>query len=244
MPRQTTASGFPYYAGGDKPAGHEQQRDLAETIETVGAKFDTGGLLASGVRAGQPIPEPGRRGRFYRGTSQRGALWVDAETEWHPVAVIPIGGVLDWPWPTAPAGPAEWLELLGQSVTKAAFPELFAALGVTAAAMTVPNRSGRTQIGAGSGAGLTPRAVGQVGGAERHTLTAGEIAPHTHPLSGVDSRFPVNGAGAVMMQPTQGRNWSMPWQGGDSNPVNQNAGGQSHNNVQPFNVTRYFVRTR
>jgi microcystin-dependent protein len=39
---------------------------------------------------------------------------------------------------------------------------------------------GRALAAAGAGAGLTPRSLGQNFGEEAHTMTLGELVPHTH----------------------------------------------------------------
>jgi hypothetical protein len=43
----------------------------------------------------------------------------------------------------------------------------------------VPALAGRTIIGAGSGAGLTPRPLGNYGGEEQHKMLLSELVPHT-----------------------------------------------------------------
>lgn len=40
--------------------------------------------------------------------------------------------------------------------------------------------AGRTVVGAGAGAGLTPRGPGEIGGEERHLLTGDEMPAHRH----------------------------------------------------------------
>ncbi len=56
-----------------------------------------------------------------------------------------------------------------------------------------PDLRGRFVLGAGAGAGLTDRAVGQTGGAERHVLTEAELPAHAHSIpsatGGTDTRW-------------------------------------------------------
>src|ERR1051326_1157397 len=42
--------------------------------------------------------------------------------------------------------------------------------------------AGRAIIGTGIGSGLTPRALGDSGGEERHTMTIAELVPHSHTI--------------------------------------------------------------
>jgi microcystin-dependent protein len=46
--------------------------------------------------------------------------------------------------------------------------------------MTLPDYRGRVIIGAGTGVGLSPRALGAVGGEEGHVLAIAELAVHHH----------------------------------------------------------------
>lgn len=46
----------------------------------------------------------------------------------------------------------------------------------------LPNLQGRFPLGAGSGAGLTPRNNGDMGGAQTYTLTVAQLPAHSHPL--------------------------------------------------------------
>ena len=47
---------------------------------------------------------------------------------------------------------------------------------------------GRTVIGVGEGMGLTPRELGQIGGAETHKMTIEELVPHSHKVHGTNNK--------------------------------------------------------
>lgn len=180
MARSLTIRGLlPWYAGNDIPAGHAQQRDLAETLATKTVFFDEGPSL--------PPAAPELRGSIRR-VAPGGALWWCTGVDWTPVAGaghIPIGGILDWPSDAEPVGPAVWLECLGQTVTRAAYPELFAAWNIApeVSVATIPDRRGRSPMGAGQGPSLTNRIVGQLVGGESVTLTAEHLPSHNHTAS-------------------------------------------------------------
>lgn len=56
-----------------------------------------------------------------------------------------------------------------------------------------PDLRGRFVLGAGAGAGLTARAVGQTGGAEQHVLTSAELPAHAHSIPSVTSGTDIRG---------------------------------------------------
>ena len=75
----------------------------------------------------------------------------------------------------------------GQLLSIAQNDALFSLLGTTYGGDGVntfglPDLRGRLPIGQGTGPGLSPRTVGQVGGSETVTLTAGQMASHNHPV--------------------------------------------------------------
>lgn len=82
---------------------------------------------------------------------------------------------------------AGWLECNGASLSTALYPALFAAIGYayggSGANFNIPDLRGRSAIGAGQGTGLSNRTRGQIGGAERHTLSLSEIPSHAHGVS-------------------------------------------------------------
>lgn len=179
-------------------------------------------------------------------------------------AAFPIGGVLDWPAAVDPPGPAVWLELLGQPITRAAYPALFEAWGLAGNTANLQNRTGRFAIGAGAtpaGSGRTGRAVNETGGEQEVTLLERHLASHTHAASQAehshgpewaDSNFLAQSGGGPTLIP-QG----LPTRGDIApagltttrtdrqrpavtvSPAGQNS---PHNNLPPFIGTRYFVR--
>jgi microcystin-dependent protein len=79
-----------------------------------------------------------------------------------------------------------WLLCDGSAVSRTTYSGLFSVIGITygsgngSTTFNLPDFRGRSIIGAGSGVGLTARALGQTGGEETHTLLASEIAAHAH----------------------------------------------------------------
>lgn len=239
----TTRLALPLPSGGDEVLIPHDLRALAEQADRVAAMDDQGAI------AGLPNPTPARRGLYYWATDARVLLRCTG-TEWVPIVEFPIGGVVDWPAATSPPGPATWLELAGQTIDKTTFPELFAAWGITADFLALPDRRGRAQVGAGSGVGLTPRTVGQTFGAETVTLDSTQIPSHSHQAHPTNPSGQVaaiyNSPSAPIYAPPSGSqpagSVGLTGASGMSGPYT--GGGGSHNNVQPSIATRYFARAR
>jgi microcystin-dependent protein len=118
--------------------------------------------------------------------------------------------------------------------------------------LTLPLVLGRALAGAGSGAGLTPRALGHAVGEETHALVAGEIPAHTHSgTTGNESAThthhiginPANITGGGVGSLQQGAVAGNPGQGTDTESATHThafttdggAGlaGTAHNNIEP-----------
>lgn len=81
--------------------------------------------------------------------------------------------------------PSGWLLCDGRSVLRATYVDLFAKIGTVYGSadgthFNLPDPRGRSLVGAGSGAGLTARALGAAFGEENHVLTVGEMPSHNH----------------------------------------------------------------
>lgn len=142
---------------------------------------------------------------------------------------VPIGTIIDYAGPNAPAG---YLECDGSAVPRADYPALFAALGGTSSPwglpdsthFNLPNLGGRVTIGKGS------RNVGNTGGSETHTLTADEMPNHGHPLRIVGNEGSTSSN--TMRMPTP--SWSTKWQDLSTdtfNPIRRTGGVSSQHHA-------------
>jgi microcystin-dependent protein len=141
---------------------------------------------------------------------------------------IPIGGIILWSG-AATNVPAGW------------------ALcdGTTHYGVVTPDLRGRFVLGAGSGAGLTPRTVGQSDGEETHTLTLGEMPSHTHTNAFVDNGYPDNWGrrdstgvnGHFLVDPHGGGNLA-------NFGTSTNGADVAHNNMPPYYVLAYIIRVQ
>lgn len=96
----------------------------------------------------------------------------------------------------------------------------------------VPDTRGRALIGAGSGAGLSARTLGQTGGEETHVLSMGEMPAHTHTYTAPQNAINNVAGGA---QPAV-----------NGTSAGQNTGsagsGSAHNVMDPFLVLQYIIK--
>jgi len=97
--------------------------------------------------------------------------------------VNPPGTILAFAGVGAPAG---YLLCDGTAVSRSTYAALYAAIGTTwgvgdgATTVNTPDLRGRSPLGAGSGPGLSARAVADTGGTETHQLVTAELPSHTH----------------------------------------------------------------
>jgi len=156
-----------------------------------------------------------------------------------------VGQILTVPYNFAPHG---WALCNGQLFPISQNTALFSLLGTFyggngTSNFALPDLQGRVPIHQGQGPGLTDRIIGESGGEETHTLTANEIASHTHsvaPLASDDERTTDHPTGAY---PSMG--------GVYASTNNSNApmgaqstsqfGGAAHSNLQPYLVLNYVI---
>jgi microcystin-dependent protein len=97
----------------------------------------------------------------------------------------PLGELVPFAGPTAPT---DFMICNGQAVSRLTYSGLFAVVGTTwgvgdgSTTFNLPDLRGRTLIGAGTGAGLSARSLGNLGGDETHLLTADQsgLPSHNH----------------------------------------------------------------
>lgn len=94
--------------------------------------------------------------------------------------------------------------------------------------------SGRVVVGSGQGSGLNERNLGEVSGAETHTLTTAQMPSHTHAYRNSEHGPMLDNPHNLSAVPRYG-------QIGDAG-TGATGGGEPHNNMQPFYVLKYCER--
>lgn len=152
----------------------------------------------------------------------------------------------------APAG--DWAPCNGREYQITYQPALFAVIGNRfggdgKTTFAVPNLyAARLALGAGAGPGLTPRTMGQAGGANEVTLDIGTIPPHTHVVKASNELADVNTPAATTAIARS--NGSAAY--GPSNPQKLTkldpsivgpapGGGRPHNNMMPYVALYYAI---
>jgi len=198
-------------------------------------------------------PAAGTPGRFFFATDER-RVYYDDGSIWNSPYNPP--GVLT-PFAAA-AAPAGWLLCDGAAYPRAEYSALFEAIGTTwgagdgSSTFNVPDLRGRTPVGAGTGVGLTARALGGKGGEENHALVTAELAAHAHGINDPGhthntqaSSNTVSGAGPPIA--SSGVNDRTMTNGalasGTGITLQSTGSGTAHNNMSPFAVVNYLIKT-
>ncbi len=113
----------------------------------------------------------------------------------------------------------------------------------------LPDFRSRIPVGAGNGAGLTPRAIGQTGGSEKVTLALNQIPGHTHAFYGsggpkasytpTNNYLPTDETGTPFYANTSPTTVLM-----NSEVVGQTGASQGHNNLPPYVGVTFLICVR
>lgn len=166
------------------------------------------------------------------------------------LGMAPVGSIVMWTGTTPPRG---WVLCDGSTVAGVATPDL----------------RGRFVLGAGHGSGLTPRTLGDRGGAEAHALVVEEIPSHSH-FATFSGELDGVSAGSHTYRVAAGSNLSpimgWPWggvlsstfagvatsvEGAHAHAVqvpsfasSHSGSGRPHNNMPPFYVLAFVMRVQ
>ncbi len=129
---------------------------------------------------------------------------------------------------------------------------LFSLLGTTYGGngttnFALPDLRGRAAIGAGNGAGLTPRTLGEAGGQESVTLVVANLPAHTHtPTCSASVGGQAAPASNVWAKSTNDNLYSSgtPDTAMNAGTITATGGGQGHENRQPFLTLNYVIATQ
>ncbi|RYY14459.1 MAG: phage tail protein [Cytophagaceae bacterium] len=156
--------------------------------------------------------------------------------------------------------PRGWAACQGQTMSIAQNTALFSLLGTQyggdgRTTFGLPNLSGRTYVGAGQGAGLSPYPQGAATGTEGVTLTLDQMPAHTHTLT--PTTLPVNTGTGGQSTPVGGYYAQAPGStpysldgGGNMAPdvltgmATPIGNGQAHENRMPFLTLQYCIATQ
>lgn len=220
--------------------------DIATAIGNSLDRNGTGGMRAALNMGGNPVQNVGT-----------GSNDSDVATVAQVSAVgVPVGTVIDFAGPIAPAG---YLFCAGQAISRETYADLFIQIGVYygpgdgSTTFNIPDCRGRVSAGqdnmngvaAGRLTEFAATSVGAVGGVDKVILTEGQIPSHTHTASAEAAGSHIHG-----IPGREGSDTSGPFVGGASTGANSKetdingehthvitvsstGGGLSHSNVQP-----------
>lgn len=158
--------------------------------------------------------------------------------------------------------PRGWALCDGTLLSIAQYNALFSIIGTIyggdgRTTFALPDLRGRAPIHPGTGPGLTPRRVGERGGSEGVTLNILELPSHNHSLQATAAVNVGQEGKGVATSSTAASNFvgnsadTYRDSGGGgtlnagtvdiSGQATNSGGGQSHNNVQPFQVVNYII---
>lgn len=175
------------------------------------------------------------------------------------VGGVPFGVVVDF-WGTAP--PQGFMFAAGQEVSRSTYADLFAVIGTSAGGgngsttFNLPDYRGR--VGAGRESMIIPTTtrlntlssstLGATGGAQTHTLTEAELAPHKHDVvdpghtHGVQGHFNTSFDSGPSSLPLGYPQSEVTGSSTTGITVEGGGGGEAHNNVQPTIICNKIMR--
>lgn len=215
-------------------------RDIkAKLVAFLGVSFnlEDGTLKASAIP--NPVTTPyGAAGTIYASTGPA------TPPAWVPAPAVPVGAILPFGGPTAPAG---YLLCNGGTQLIADYPGLAAVIGTNyggdgVTTFGIPDLRGRvpTGVGTGDASDATAWSLGQKKGTETHTLSAGEMPTHNHDLTQANAN--ADGNDSNVDEGLVGHN--APGSAGSNTKTTTDAGGGgAHNNLQPSIGVSFIIKT-
>jgi microcystin-dependent protein len=160
-----------------------------------------------------------------------------------PFGGLPAGSIIQWSTNTAPKN---WAIADGSLRSRVTDASLFAIIGTTygvgdgSTTFALPDLRGRVAVGRDAG---TFGTLAGTGGAETHTLTTAQTPAHKHTVN-IDYKDDTGAhnhgsRGGQLMQGSLQRGGSST----DANTMSTVGSGESHNNLQPYIVLNYIIKT-
>lgn len=146
--------------------------------------------------------------------------------------------------------PMNWAFCQGQLLNIQQYSALYAILGTQYGGngttnFALPDLQGRVPVCSGNGAGLTPRANGQKGGAETVALSTANMPAHNHPIPASTATGDQNAANGSEVLASQGRDGVKIYTATASNvqlaPTGNMGSNQAHENMPPWCGMNYII---
>ena len=158
-----------------------------------------------------------------------------------PVAGVPPGTIM---LNAGPASPSGWFRCTGSAVSRTIFANLFNAIGTRygpgdgATTFNIPDLRERFVLSSGNNFALA-----DTGGAAEHALTADEMPEHRHGLAGIYRSGITSGTLANEMTYAHAGDTMLELDDMAQDGVRNAGGSQPHNNMPPYIVMHYIIRT-
>lgn len=145
--------------------------------------------------------------------------------------------------------PRGWAFCDGQLLAISQNDALFSLLGTVyggdgRTTFGIPELRGRIPVHAGTGPGLSDRRLGAKTGSEAETLTANQLASHSHPVNVSTAAGTQNDpSGEFLGSSANVRIWRPDDQNSDLDPASVTAtgGAQPHTNLMPFLCVHFII---
>lgn len=188
-------------------------------------------------------------GAIYEGWRYDGQAWRHISNF---SDTLPAGAVIPW---AGSAAPANWLICNGAAVSRTTYAALFAVIGTTygpgngSSTFNLPNLVGRVPVGLDTSQSEF-NYLGEFGGNKTETLSIDQMPSHSHSDTGHSHRQVITanagGPGIRWDYRQDGSSYSYDqgintWN--SSANLTNTGGNQPHNNLQPYTVLNYIIKT-
>ena len=232
----------------DSADGYDLVIDAAATAASVQAALTARANSYTGTTAQRTaFTATAPEGTLWSDTNGDKSLWIKQGASW--VAVwgkgqglgSPAGTITQYAGATAPSS---WLLCQGQAISRATYANLFAVTGTAYGAgdgsttFNVPNLSGRVPVGLQT-SDTDFNTLGKTGGEKTHTLTLSQIPAHQHSLD-------QDGGNVGFAEGSTNLRYSVGYtntRASASIATGDAGGGNAHNNLQPYLVLNYIIKT-
>lgn len=148
----------------------------------------------------------------------------------------------------AAAAPTGWLLCNGAAVSRTTYADLFTAIGTAygvgdgSTTFNVPNLKAKFPIGLDA-TDTDVDALGETGGAKTVTLSSAEMPAHTHTIGAASSNDEAAGSGLYTGVGRTFEDRPIVSTSGTPDATSSTGGGGAHNNMPPFLVVNFIVKT-